>query len=236
MFYIKRVFKTKKVDNIITILSNNNTEILFKFSAFCNREKLKNARKSAYYLTKIEEILKFILKNKATYAIIALLCFADILQLVIKTNPKVCKRIKFIIGIVFCQLKSKKIAQTLVNLNFKTHKFIFIDDWSSNYDYKISRNIFCNSIVFISRVCNSCSNIFQLCVSVVLMDAWIQKFTKYWRSHFLVITRNSEINEIFKNVDKKILYYIIFNYQYKDYQYKKMNKTLKERNNILMVS
>ena len=68
------------------------------------------------------------------------------------------------------------------------------------------------------------------------MDAWIQKFTKYWRSHFLVITRNSEINEIFKNVDKKILYYIIFNYQYKDYQYKKMNKTLKERNNILMVS
>ena len=222
------------VGKIIAVAPCENSEKLFKFNIFDNIESLKNARKSAYYPTNMEEILKFILANDDTYAITALPCFAKALRLAMKTNPKLRKRIKYIIGLVCGQVKSKKFAQSLADLNFKEHKelkkvdfrykikdrpssnFAFkflsdddcslIRDWSSADEYATSPVIFWTSRAFTPLACNNCNDTFALCADAVLMDAWLPKFTSDWRGHSLVITRNNELDEIVKNADKNAVH------------------------------
>ena len=233
-YLLSELLKRKMVGKIIAVAPCENSEKLFKFNIFDNTESLKNARKSAYYPTNMEEILKFILANDDTYAITALPCFAKALRLAMKTNPKLRKRIKFIVGLVCGQVKSKKFAQSLADLNFGEHKelkkvdfrykiknrpssnFAFkflsdddcssIRDWSSADEHATSPVIFWTSRAFTPLACNNCNDTFALCADAVLMDAWLPKFTSDWRGHSLVITRNNELDEIFKNADKNAVH------------------------------
>ncbi|MDA3048344.1 Coenzyme F420 hydrogenase/dehydrogenase, beta subunit C-terminal domain [Campylobacter sp. JMF_08 NE1] len=233
-YLLSELLKRKMVGKIIAVAPCENSEKLFKFDIFDNAESLKNARKSAYYPTNMEEILKFILANDDTYAITALPCFAKALRLAMKTNPKLRKRIKYIVGLVCGQVKSKKFAQLLADLNFREHKelkkvdfrykikdrpssnFAFkflsdddcssIRDWSSANEYATSPVIFWTSRAFTPLACNNCNDTFALCADAVLMDAWLPKFTPDWRGHSLVITRNNELDEIFKNADKNTVH------------------------------
>ncbi|QKF65043.1 Coenzyme F420 hydrogenase/dehydrogenase, beta subunit C-terminal domain [Campylobacter corcagiensis] len=234
-YILSELLSQKKVDKIIAIEPNDDPEMLFKFSVFDNVLDLQKSKKSAYYPTNMESILKYILKNDYSYVITALPCFAKAIRLVQKTNPKIRKRVKFIVGLVCGQLKSKNFTQTLADLNFKTHKklkkvdfrhklegrpssnfafkFTSVDDWSSVDDRKTSPSIFWSSRAFTPLACNNCNDTFALCADAVLMDAWLGKFTKDWRGHSLIITRNHEIDEMLKNADKNFVHCESFDYK-----------------------
>lgn len=234
-YILSELFNQKKVDKIIAVEPNNNPEMLFKMSVFDNISDLKKSKKSAYYPVNMEDVLKYIIKNDFSYAITALPCFAKAIRLAQKTNPRIRKRLKFVAGLVCGQLKSKKFTQTLADLNFKTHKklkhidfrykikerpssnfafkFTSVDDWSSVDGRKTSPDTFWSSRAFTPLACNNCNDTFALCADVVLMDAWLPKFTKDWRGHSLIISRNQEIDDILKNVDNDFIHCKIYDYK-----------------------
>ncbi|CZE48858.1 Coenzyme F420 hydrogenase/dehydrogenase, beta subunit C-terminal domain [Campylobacter geochelonis] len=220
-YILSQLLSKDEVDKIIAVEPNEDPEYLFKFAVFSNKEELKNSRSSAYYPVTMEEVIKFVLKNNHRYAIVTLPCFAKALRFAQKTNYKLRNRVKYIIGLVCGQIKTKHFAQTLGNLSFKDEKalkkvdfrfkvenrpssnfafkFTSTDDWSSTDDRKTSPSLFWGSRAFTPFACNNCNDTFALCCDAVLMDAWLPEFTKDWRGHSLVITREKTIDEIFKN-------------------------------------
>lgn len=219
-FVFKKLFDENLIDYAICVVGVDFE--LFKFSVIKNIGELENAKSSAYYPVNLEEMMKFILQNDGRFAISALPCFAKALRLAMAKNPKLRKRIKFIIGLVCGQGKSANFAKKLADLSFgrKNVKlkrinfrekiegknaiqfsFKFTDENGAvAYDDRsTSPFYYWGSRAFTPLACNACTDVFAKCADTVLMDAWLGDKMKDFRGTSLVITRNEELDEIFKS-------------------------------------
>ncbi len=223
-YILTKLLELNLVDKIIAVKSNFDPNKLFKFAVFDDFEELKKARSSAYYPVSMDEICEFILKNDFRYVITALPCFAKALRNLQNINKKAKNRIKFIIGLVCGQQKSKKFTNFLANLNFKEEKtlkkvnfrkkqkdklasnfafeFIFADEFKFIDERKKSPAMFWSSRAFTPYACNNCFDIFAKCADVTLMDAWLEDKIKDYSGHSLIISRNKKIDEILKKCDE----------------------------------
>lgn len=220
-YILSKLLEDDLVDEIIAVEPNNDPEKLFKFSVFKDKKSLKNSRSSAYYPVTMDEILEYVLNHNKRYAITALPCFAKAIRLTQKINPKIRKRVKFIIGLVCGQMKSKKFTSHIANesfgrevqlksVNFRKKienknamEFSFeFEDMNGNRaldNRSVSPSKYWTSRAFTPFACNNCNDTFALCADIVLMDAWLPKFIKDWRGHSLIISRNKIFDDMLKN-------------------------------------
>ena len=221
---LKNLLEQNLVDTILTVESNNDPDKLFKFSNFKEVKELEKVRSSIYYPTEMSEVLDYVIKNDGRYAITTLPCFAKAIRLAQNKNSKLRKRIKFVIGLVCGQMKSKEFTHTLakntigtdrlkkVNFRIKQENksagnFAFLFQGVTNDSSELSAScshsdgpgkLWVNR-AFTPNACNSCTDVFAHCADVVLMDAWLPEYDKDYRGHSLVISRTNEITNILKN-------------------------------------
>ncbi|MDA3042875.1 MULTISPECIES: Coenzyme F420 hydrogenase/dehydrogenase, beta subunit C-terminal domain [unclassified Campylobacter] len=219
-FIFKNLFEKDLIDYAICAVSVDYE--LFKFEVIKNADELEKTKSSAYYPLNLESMIKFILQNDARFAISALPCFAKALRLAMAKNPKLRKRVKFIIGLVCGQGKSANFAKKLADLSFERKNvklkrvnfrekiegknaiqfsFKFTDENGAvAYDDRsTSPFYYWGSRAFTPFACNACTDVFAKCADAVLMDAWLGDKMKDFRGTSLVITRNEELDEIFKS-------------------------------------
>ena len=236
---LKNLLEQKLVDTILTVESNNDPDKLFKFSSFKEVKELEKIRSSIYYPTEMSEVLDFVMKNDGRYAITTLPCFAKAIRLAQEKNSKLRKRIKFIIGLVCGQMKSKEFTHTLAKSLIGTDRLESIkyrvkdeSQPASNFSFEF-RGIqnkqqeriswtskmdgpakLWGSRAFTPNACNSCTDVFAHCADIVLMDAWLPEYMNDYKGHTLVLSRTNEISAVLeKSQDiesKKINYYKAF--------------------------
>ncbi len=236
---LKNLLEQKLVDTILTVESNDDPDKLFKFSNFKEVQELEKIRSSVYYPTEMSEVLDYVMKNDGTYAITTLPCFAKAIRLAQGKNSKLRKRIKFVIGLVCGQMKTKEFTHTLAKNAIGTDRLKSVNyrvkqdtEPASNFafgfqdikDGSVGRlsltaqfdgpGKLWGSRAFTPNACNSCTDVFAHCADIVLMDAWLPNYMKDYRGHSLVIARKNEISEILeKSLDievKEIEYEKVF--------------------------
>ena len=218
---LKNLLEQNLVDTILTVESNNDPDKLFKFSSFKEVKELEKVRGSIYYPTEMSEVLDYVMKHDGRYAITTLPCFAKAIRLAQNKNSKLRKRIKFVIGLVCGQMKSKEYAHTLakdaigtdrlkkVNFRIKQEEksainfgleFTNIDNTNKGilFNQDLPSKLW-GARAFTPNACNSCTDVFAHCADLVLMDAWLPEYKKDYRGHTLVISRTNEISYILKN-------------------------------------
>jgi coenzyme F420-reducing hydrogenase beta subunit len=233
---LKNLLEQKLVDTILTVESNNDPDKLFKFSNFKEVQELEKIRGSIYYPTEMSEVLDYVMKNDGIYAITTLPCFAKAIRLAQGKNSKLRKRIKFVIGLVCGQMKTKEFTHTLAknaigtdrlkSVNFRVKQenksaINFAFEFTSINEKKVNKLSNANipsklwgSRAFTPNACNSCTDVFANCADIVLMDAWLPGYMDDYKGHSLVIARTNEISKALENsldIDvKKIDYKKVF--------------------------
>lgn len=218
-FLLEKMLNLGIVDKVICVIPAQNGK-LFEFSVL-DKNSINFAKKSAYYPVSLDTVLNYVMKNDFKFAITTLPCYATSLRLAMRKNAKLRNRIKFIIALVCGQSKSKFFVQNLANLAYK--KDVTIN--SVDFRYKIkgksamqfgfkfkdengeiaiddradSAFKFWSSRAFTPYACNSCDDVFGKFADVSLMDAWLEDRIGDYKGHSLVVTKNSTIDEIFKN-------------------------------------
>lgn len=222
---LKALLELKKVDRIITVEPNDDSDKLFKFSVFKTSDELQKTRGSIYYPTELSEVLDFIISNDGTYALTVLPCFAKAIRLAQEKNHKLRKRIKLIIGLVCGQMKTKEFTHELARSALGTDRlssvkyrvkqpsepasnfaFEFISkengsvgrlSWTAQLDGPAK---LWGSRAFTPMACNNCTDVFAHCADLVLMDAWLPEYSKDYRGHTLVISRSKEITDFLEKL------------------------------------
>lgn len=233
---LKNLFEQKLVDTILTVESNDDPDKLFKFSNFKEIKELEKIRGSVYYPTEMSEVLDYVIKHDGRYAITTLPCFAKAIRLAQNKNSKLRKRIKFVIGLVCGQMKTKEYTHTLAKSAIDTDRLKGVNfrvkqkdksainfglEFTSIDEQKINRlsnadipSKLWGSRAFTPNACNSCTDVFAHCADIVLMDAWLPNYMKDYKGHSLVIARTNEVSKVLENsLDikvKKIAYQKVF--------------------------
>lgn len=210
---LSKLLQTNTVDKIITVESNLDPDKLFKFSVFNDVSELDNTRGSVYYPTELSEVLDYIMKNDATYAITALPCYAKAIRLAQEKNHKLRKRIKYIVGLVCGQMKTKyfteelgKIATGSSKLNSMKFRVKQEKESANNFAFEFNNNskltwntepgTFWRNRTFTPNACNSCIDTFAETTDIVIMDAWLPEYAKDYRGHTLLLVRDKNLNNI----------------------------------------
>lgn len=221
-FIITKLFELDMIDYAICPIGDERE--LFSFQVLSKNEAFK-IKGSVYYPLNLENAIKFIIQNNARFAITALPCFAKALRLAMKRSARLKNRLKFIIGLVCGQNKSANYTQKLANLAFQNEntqlksvnfrykfkdknamqfgiKFTDIHDKIAIDDRTKSAFLWWGSRAFTPFACNSCNDVFAKCADAVLMDAWLEEKIGDFRGESLVVLRDEDLENIFKNCDQ----------------------------------
>jgi coenzyme F420-reducing hydrogenase beta subunit len=221
---LNALLESKAVDAVLSVEPNEDVDKLFKFSVFKNSEELQKTRGSVYYPTELSEVLDYVTKNDGSYAITALPCFANAIRLAQEKNHKLRKRIKFIIGLVCGQMKTKEFTHTLARNAIKTDRLEYVkfrvkqeNEPATNFAFEFKGKVgsvgrlswtaqldgparLWGSRAFTPMACNSCTDVFAHCADIVLMDAWLPEYSRDYKGHTLVISRTKEVTNFLETL------------------------------------
>jgi len=217
------------VDHVACVSPNNDPEKLFKFRICNNTEEVRECSRSCYYPVETSEVIKHILSHKGRYGIIALPCMCKAIRLAMQLIPKLKRRIKFVLGLVCGQTKSKFFAEyicalgggdphCLKQVTFRIKdpnrpasnygmKFVSEDEMNPSHEGVVfwtegMNRIWCDRY-FTPNACNFCDDVFAELADVCFMDAWLQEYVTDGKGHSIVLTRNREINDLFLSECRK---------------------------------
>jgi coenzyme F420-reducing hydrogenase beta subunit len=220
---LERLLTDNLVDHVACVSPNVDPEKLFKFKICNTAEEVRECSRSCYYPVETSEVIEHILSHKGRYGIIALPCMCKALRLAMQLIPKLKRRIKFVLGLVCGQTKSKFFVEYICGLgggdpHYLKQVMFRIKDPSrpaSDYGLKfISENgmnpsregvVFwtegMNRIwfdrYFTPNACDFCDDVFAECADATFMDAWLPEYVTDGKGHSIVLTRNREINDLF---------------------------------------
>ena len=131
-----------KVDYIINVKPNKESEKLFDFQIADSVEKIREGAGSAYYPVEMSEVINKVLNQEGRFAIVALPCFLKAIELAKEKNNKLKNRIIYSIGLVCGQLKNKKFTEyisKLAGMKEKINKVSYrnnsVDQPANNFYY-----------------------------------------------------------------------------------------------------
>ena len=214
---LSQLLKDGHVDRVITVTSNVDSKKLFKFEVLERYEFLKGTQGSVYYPTELSEVLHYVIHNEGRYVITALPCYAKSLRLAQQKKSILNQRIKFIVGLVCGQMKTKVFTQelgliavesdTLSKVRYRVkipgnsaNNFAFefnsAEGAQGYLEWSAEPRKYWSSRMFTPMACNYCTDTFARCADVVLMDAWLPEYAHDYRGNSLVIVRSHELEDI----------------------------------------
>lgn len=226
---LEKLLTDNLVDYVACVSPNNDPEKLFKFKICNTPEEVRECSRSCYYPVETSEVIKHILSHKGRYGIIALPCMCKAIRLAMQLIPKLKRRIRFMLGLVCGQTKSKFFVEYVCGLGggdphyLKQVTFRIKDpsrpasDYGMKFVSENGMNPSCEGVVFwtedMSRIwcdryftpnaCDFCDDVFAETADVSFMDAWLPEYVTDGKGHSIVLTRNREINDLFLSECRK---------------------------------
>jgi len=219
---LEKLLADTLVDHVACVYPNDDPEKLFKFKICNTPEEVRECSRSCYYPVETSEVIKHILSHKGRYGIIALPCMCKAVRLAMQLIPKLKRRIKFVLGLVCGQTKSKFFVEYICALgggdphylkqvtfrikdpnrpvsNFGM-KFVSEDGMNPRREGVVfwtdGMNRIWSDRYFTPNACNFCDDIFAECADATFMDAWLPEYSADWRGHSIVLLRNGTLSEI----------------------------------------
>jgi len=219
---LEKLLTDNLVDHAACVSLKDDPEKLFEFKICNTPDEVRECSRSCYYPVETSEVIKHILSHDGRYAIIGLPCVCKAIRLAMQINPKLKRRIKFVLGLVCGQLKSKFFAEYICALGggnphcLKQVTFRIKDPNRPASDYGMKfvcgarTNAALEGVVywtegmnqawsdhyFTPNPCNFCDDIFAECADAVFMDAWLPGYSSDWKGHSIVLLRNKTLTEI----------------------------------------
>lgn len=209
-YVLSRLLELNEVDYVVAVSPNSDSGRLFKFVVVSSPEELQKCSKSAYYPVEVSEVLQHIQENEGKYAIIGLPCVCKAIRLAQLRNNKLKDRIRYVVGLVCGQQKSKCYTEYLsrkcgidrpVKVLFRekdekeaSTNLLFVAEGGRGEKQKkyfkqdgVSK-VWCQGW-FTLNACLYCDDIFAECADIALMDAWLSRYTSESKGTSLLIDR-----------------------------------------------
>jgi len=220
---LEKLLTDNLVDHVACVSGNNDPEKLFKFKICNTPEEVRECSRSCYYPVETSEVIKHILSHKGRYSIIVLPCMCKAIRLAMQLIPKLKRRIRFMLGLVCNQTKSKYFIEYICGLGggdpncLKQVTFRIKDPSRPASDFGLKfisengvnpsregvvfwtegMNRIWSDRYFTPNACDFCDDVFAETADVSFMDAWLPEYVTDGKGHSIVLTRNQEINDLF---------------------------------------
>ena len=217
---LETLFETGAIDAVAAVGQTTDPDKLFEFKICKTVENIRACSRSAYYPVETSQVIRHILHNDGTYAIIGLPCVCKAIRLAQDKFPKLKQRIKYVLGLICGHQCSRFFAEYICALGggnpHELKEFIFrkkdLTQPASNHamyfrsgegKYAVSRQMLWSDGVGFAYVngyfqlpgCFYCDDIFAECADAVFMDAWLPEYSKQPEGHSLVLVRDLRIDK-----------------------------------------
>ncbi len=217
------------VDHVACVSPNDDQEKLFKFKICNTPEEVRKCSRSCYYPVETSEVIKHILQHEGRYAIIGLPCVCKAIRLAMQLNPKLQRRVRFVLGLVCGQTKSKFFVEyvcalgggdphCLKQVTFRIKdpnrpasefgmKWVCNDEMNPRREGVVFWTDGMNRIwfdrYFTLNACNFCDDIFAELSDACFMDAWLSPYRNDNRGHTIILIRNRDLLNLIENPDSE---------------------------------
>lgn len=214
---LKRLFETNQISKAVCVVPTEDPQKLFKFAVINTASQLSAASGSVYYPIEMSGIINEILKAPGAYAIVGLPCFIKGIRNAAEANPILKERVRFCLGLVCGQLKSKYYAEylsckvglkeTLKAVRFRgkdvsrvasdiVHEFTGVSGGKARAYWTETAGEVFTSRMFTLRACSFCDDIFAECADAAFMDAWHPVYASDPAGTSFVISRSPQISNL----------------------------------------
>lgn len=222
---LESLLKTGAIDAVAAVGRTTDPDKLFEFKICKTVEDIRACSRSAYYSVETSQVIRHILHNDGTYAIIGLPCVCKAIRLAQDKFPKLKQRIKYVLGLTCGHQCSKFFAEYICALGggnpHELKEFIFrkkdLTQPASNLAMYfrsgegkdlVNRQVLWSDGVGFAYVngyfqlpgCFYCDDIFAECADADFMDAWLPEYSKKPEGHSLVLVRDFRIDEYIQKV------------------------------------
>jgi len=222
---LETLLKKDLVDFVACVSPAREPDRLFKFVVCNTPEEVRSSSKSCYYPVETSEIVEHILAYEGRYAVIGLPCVTKAFRLAMQVHTKLRQRVRFLLGLVCGQGKSKFLAEYGCSLGggnpkqLKEVTFRVKDpnrrapDYGTRFVYGNTHQteshegtVFMKEGMvrawlhryFTPNACNYCDDLFSELADISFMDAWLPEYTSESAGTNLVIIRNPKFEELFQ--------------------------------------
>lgn len=217
---LETLLEKGEIDGAVCVGPDSISPTLFNFRVARTVEDVRACSGSCYQPVEISHALREILVSSSRYAIVALPCMARALRLAIRKNARLRSRIRFIIGLVCGQMKSRHFVDYLCQkhanrsdpshivfrhkpLDRPANDFMFRFTWVDGHTVDLS---FLEAILqpwterwFTLEGCDYCDDVFAECADATFMDAWLPEYQNNPQGHNIFIVRDPDLLNIVRN-------------------------------------
>lgn len=214
----------KRVDYVIHVKSETADKDLnnipFKYQVSGTLDEVRQGGKSRYYPIELSQVLKTVRDQPGRYAVVGVPCFIKSVRLLQAQDPILAERIKYCVGLVCGHLKSAHYAESLawqmgippseleaIDFRIKdpsqpANRYSTYAKGPSGEKVVPTNNLFgadWGAGTFKYKACDFCDDVFAETADVVLGDAWLPEHVQDSYGTNVVITRNSDIQQLIEN-------------------------------------
>ncbi|MCE5272960.1 Coenzyme F420 hydrogenase/dehydrogenase, beta subunit C-terminal domain [bacterium] len=208
-----------EIDGAVCVGSDSKSPTLFDFKVCRTSDEIKACSGSCYQPVEISRALKKIMTLEGRYAVVALPCMARALRLAMHNIPGLKSRIRFVLGLVCGQMKSRHFINylclkydkrtDLASIFFRCKRseypasdFAFRLIWDDGQKLEIgwSKGIarLWKERWFTLETCDYCDDVFSECADATFMDAWLPEYIQDSRGNSLLIIRENKLLDCLK--------------------------------------
>lgn len=217
-----KMLQQNYVDYVVHVKSENsqNNSLLFSYQVSSSIEEIKNGAKSKYYPVEMSYVIEQILNTPGRYLIVGIPCFIKAIRLLSLNNDVLKERVKYTMGLVCGHMKSDMFSKSMAwEVGVHPSQFEGIDfrvkiegAKASKYGVKIvgnnqekvmpTANLFTTNWghgLFKLKACDYCDDVLAETADITIGDAWLPKYIKDSEGTNIIVIRNEEILNIFKD-------------------------------------
>lgn len=219
---LERLLASCAVDRVIAVgATEAPNRALFEYRVCESVEQVRTAGSSKYYPVEVSTALGAVWKEKEDhrYAIIGLPCTVHAIRRATLRNPRLARRVRFVLGIVCNHCPGSYYTELLcatagistadvraVDYRYKMETRSANDfhframskdgDWSRPVRFQGQLVSLWNKQYFAYSACSYCEDVFAEAADAVFMDAWLERFLSDTRGTSIVVARNTVLLDI----------------------------------------
>lgn len=219
---LETLLRKNLVDYAACVSPTNEQKKLFRFVVARKPEDVRACSSSCYYPVEINNVVRHILSHNGRYAIIGLPCFCKAIRLAMQLKPELQHRVKYLLGLVCGQTKSKFFAEYICSMGGGDPDLLDrvrfrvkepsrpASDYGMEFVCGAGTEMVSEGVVFWSEginqvwsdryftpnACNFCDDVFAEVADVCFMDAWLPEYSSDWKGHTIVLVRKDSLLDV----------------------------------------
>ena len=214
-WFLEKLLSEKAVDYVMCVGAHDVSGQLFHYTVCRSAAEIRSCSRSCYYPVTAQEMVSFAANNEGRCAIVGLPCVCKAIRLAQQRSNRLRERIKYVVGLVCGQTKSKFFAEYICAMGggdpskLMKVKFRVKDARRPATDFGLAFSCVTDNGAlregtvfwtegmgrawggrhFTPKACDFCDDIYAECADIVFMDAWLPGYGEDWRGHSIALCR-----------------------------------------------